>query len=283
MLTTIIRARCTACFLFGLAWVAWPASAVELDRANLLLTFEENFDRSLDIYSPSSNQGRWKTSYFFPDKYGPNARTIRGELETYVDPEMGIDPFEVSNDTLKIFAKKTPQDLKNIVRGQPYTSGLITTEKSFSQLYGYFEIRAKLPKGQGYFPAFWLLPSGRPNPPEIDVMENLGRDPNLIYCTAHFSDSAGKSAQIAFKISVPDVSADFHVYGLLWTATELVWFFDDKEVARTANPGINTPMYMLANLAIGGRWGGAPAEGTVFPGVMEIDYIRAYKLAPLGK
>src|SRR5262249_18631606 len=152
-----------------------------------------------------------------------------------------------------------------------------TSKYSFSQLYGVFEIRAKLPKGKGFFPAFWLLPADSSWPPEIDILELLGHDTATYYGTSHTSET-GEHTAVTNKIPQPDLSADFHQFALSWEKDELHWYLDGVEVARVPTPkDMHKPMYMLANLAIGSGWPGYPDASTVFPGVLAIDWIRAYQ------
>ena len=131
------------------------------------VTFDEEFDAF--AWSPTGSQ-RWMTR--FP--YGGTAeRTLTAqEDEYYSDASVGVDPFRLHDGLLDITAALGPNR-----GGKPYTSGLITTYRSFKQLYGYFEMRAKLPTGPGLWPAFWLLPADNSWPPEIDIFEVLGKDP----------------------------------------------------------------------------------------------------------
>ena len=152
---------------------------------------------------------------------------------------------------------------------------------SFSQLYGYFEVDAKLPSGQGMWPAFWLLPENNTWPPELDVFEQLGKDPNKIYMTSH-SEGAGKMTAVSQSVAVPNATTEFHTYGVLWSPTELVWYVDGKQVAETATPvDMHTPMYMLLDLNVGGAWGGGVTSATPSGHSLQINWVRAYSLTDL--
>ena len=231
----------------------------------------------------------WKTNYSYGTQgesgsmaWSSRTSTRTGDQEIFVDPAyagsgttaLGINPFSINDGVLTITASKSPTADLGALDGYQYTSGLLTTEKSFAQLYGYFEIRAELPTGQGVWPAFWLLPANGQPPPELDVVEAIGA--NRIYQTAH-SDATGAATATTFTTALSSVAA-WHTYGVLWTASTLSFYVDGVEVASMATPAdMNTPMYMLVNLAIGGNWGGdAPASFT--SAQMEIDYIRAYAL-----
>jgi beta-glucanase (GH16 family) len=133
-----------------------------------------------------------------------------------------------------------------------------------------------MPDNHGTWPAFWLLPADGSWPPEIDVVEMRGQDPSTVQVSAH-SNETGIQTTVSSAVNVPDTEG-FHTYGVLWTEEELVWYFDDVEVFRTDTPDdMHEPMYMLANLAVGGV-AGEPADGLATPAEMQIDYIRAYEM-----
>ena len=153
--------------------------------------------------------------------------------------------------------------------GRPYVSGLITTEPSFTQRYGYFEMRAKLPAGRGLWPAFWLVSLTHTGHFEIDVFEMLGDEPRTIYQSTHHP---GGGVHLRRDLGF-DTSSDWHRYGLKWTREALVWYVDGKETARTDGAMFRdaAPMYMLANLAVGGDWPGPPDASTPFPVHLRIE------------
>jgi beta-glucanase (GH16 family) len=159
---------------------------------------------------------------------------------------------------------------------------VVTTARSFSQRYGYFEMRARMPEGKGLWPAFWLLPADGSWPPEIDVVEMLGHEPDTYYATVHYAEK-GAHKESGAGIKRLKLTTQHVTFGLLWTADELVWYQDDVEVRRAKNPGIDKPMYMLVNLAVGGKWPGAPDKTTRFPAQMRVDYVRAFALKPPPK
>src|SRR5581483_11889841 len=116
-----------------------------------------------------------------------------GEQQIYVDPRysglaqqpLGLDPFRVHDGVLSIVASRTPPELLPVLFGNPYVSGILTSQGSFAQKHGYFEIRAKIPYGTGVWPAFWLLADDGGWPPEIDVMEGRGQRPDDLVMTTH--------------------------------------------------------------------------------------------------
>ena len=169
----------------------------------------------------------------------------------------------------------------------PYTSGMVTTgryyeedpsEVRFEAVRGVFEMRAKVPSGQGLWPAFWMLPSTRESKPEIDIMELLGHRPERLELHFHYRNDAGQSRNVGHKVRTSDLSAGWHTYSVEWTSQEIVWYLDGVEVWQYDDlrriP--DEPIYMLINLAVGGDWPGAPDASTKFPAVMEVDYVRAW-------
>jgi beta-glucanase (GH16 family) len=237
------------------------------------ITFHDEFD-TLDLF-------RWQT------KYPWNGRSMNNEMEMYVDPSyagtgktpLGLNPFSIQNGILTIRADHVPAILATQLAPRSYTSGLLTSYGSFSQLYGYFEMRAQLPLGRGLWPAFWLLPVDITWPPEIDIFEALMQQPTTIYTTVHMSTPWNPQAQTGFATSVADMTTSFHSYGVLWTPNSIAWYFDNRRIAYTATPpNVQKPMYLLVNLAVGGTWPGSPDATTKFPANMLIDYIRAYAL-----
>jgi len=247
------------------------------DGRPLTVTFSDDFD---SFRRWSGGKGVWRTTY----KDGKAAdeidiRTLKNnkEVELYVDPEfahLGLDPFRVRGGVLEIRAEPAPLEARASLHGYRYVSGLITTQPSFSQTYGYFEMRAKLPAGKGAWPAFWLLPQDFSWPPEVDVMESVG-DSSKYYVTYH-SNAAKDSGT-----EVPISPGEFHTFAVSWDAKQVVWFVDGREVKRLPTPAdMHKPMFMVANLALGGDWAGYPDATTPFPVTFSIDYIRAYRFAP---
>jgi beta-glucanase (GH16 family) len=221
------------------------------------LTFYDEFNgASLDL-SKWSPQDPW-------------GKVRNNELQAYVK-----DAFVLQDGILHVQAEKRAASYDGSVR--QFTSGMMTTYRKFAQQYGWFEIRCRLPKGNGLWPAFWILPETLAWPPEIDVMENLGQDTAVAYFTNHFIGPDGKHASKGSgKISTPDLSADFHTYAVEWTAQAIIWYLDGVEKFRS-NQGVpQQPMYLLVNLAVGGSWPVPPDDTTVWPATFDVDYVRAY-------
>ena len=236
-------------------------------------TFSDDF--KVFRSSPDGSKG-WMTCYPYS---GEAARTLptNHEAEYYSDRSVGVDPFSVHDGILTITARhaapgSNPYNL-------PYTSGIITTFKSFSQTYGVFEIRAKLPAGQGLWPAFWLLPASNQYSSELDAFEVLGSNPTQLFATTHgfYGANWGVDSQ---AIQVANTSDGFHIYGVDWEPDTITFLVDRKPIATAPTPtSMNVPMYMIINLAIGGTgsWPGPPNGSTPFPSRMQIDWVRAYR------
>ena len=181
--------------------------------------------------------------------------------------------------------------------GSSYTSARLKTQGKWSWAYGRIEARIKLPRGQGIWPAFWMLgtnfPSaGWPNCGEIDIMENIGREPAQVHGTVHGPGYAGGAA-IGAGYSLPDNAAfadAFHVFALEWTTNRIKWFVDGAQYF-SANPAslpngatwvFTQPQFLLLNVAVGGIWPGNPDGTTTFPQRMLVDYVRVYSPSNLA-
>ena len=173
-----------------------------------------------------------------------------------------------------------------------YTSARMTTQGLFEQAYGRFEARLKIPRGQGIWPAFWLLGNdfgkiGWPACGEIDIMENIGKEPSTTHGSMH---GPGYSGDFDFT-SVYKLPGgvhffdDFHVFAIEWEPG-IVRFFVDQELYATFTPSrlpagmkwvFDHPFFIVLNVAAGGVWPGPPDSNTVFPQAMLVDYVRVYK------
>ena len=242
--------------------------------ANLL--FDEEFN-SFDPYSKADN---WKTSYH----WGPNS-PINGEKAYYVDTENdgtsgsagGANPFTAANGTLAISAAPARTALPT---GQNYTSGVITTEGHFAHQYGYYEVRADLTGGKGFWPAFWLLPANNSNGAELDIMEYSSRLPNEYATTVHTKASGAHEAMQQFNKNLPDLSNGFHTFAVDWQADKVTWFVDHQAVYAVKTPSdFHQPMHILLNLAAGGGgdWVGDP-DGSIQH--FQIDHVRVWDHNP---
>ena len=214
-----------------------------------------------------------------------------GEQQIYVDPRyrgradapLGLDPFKIHDGVLSIVASRTPPELKQVLFNNEYVSGILTSQNSFSQKYGYFEIRSKVPAGTGVWPAFWMLANDGGWPPELDVLEGRGQRPGDLAMTTHWRlPSTGKIESCGFDFAQPDAAMAFHDYGVLWLKDRVIYFIDRKPVSDISVPiGFDDPMYMIVNLAMGAKY----FQGVGFvdwetPNMVEfeIDRISAYQI-----
>ncbi len=192
------------------------------------------------------------------------------------------DNVSVGDGVLRIEAKRQRHG------GRQYTSGKLSTEGLFAQKYGRIEARMKLPKGAGYWPAFWAMPADSDKPwplhGEIDILENSGHTPEKVLGAIHFGETWPNNVHYSESILMPKHwGDDFHVYGVHWSEDEIRWYVDDKEygIATPADiapyPWVfdNKAFYLILNVALGGNLGGK-IDNKVLPGELLVDYVRVY-------
>ena len=179
---------------------------------------------------------------------------------------------------------------KENLNGRQYTSTKIKTEGKKTFKYGRIDIRAKLPKGKGIWPALWMLPQsnvygGWPSSGEIDIMELVGHEPNKVYATVHYGPGPG-SIQIGRNYTLASGSFydEFHVFSLEWKQNQIKWFIDGNLYSTVNSTDIggntypfNEQFFFIINLAVGGNWPGNPDATTYFPQWLIVDYIRVYQ------
>jgi len=175
-----------------------------------------------------------------------------------------------------------------------YTSARLITKNKFSATYGRFEARIKLPYGQGIWPAFWMLGSnidsvGWPTCGEVDIMENIGKEPSITHGTIHGPGySGGNGLGSSYSLSNNQRFADsFHTFAVEWEPN-VVRFYCDGLLYKTRTPAdlpagktwvYDHPFFIILNVAVGGYWPGNPDGTTVFPQTMLVDYVRVYQRA----
>jgi len=204
------------------------------------------------------------------------------ELEYYTDrPENA----RVEGGQLVIDARQEP------FGGRLYTSARLKTEGLGTWKYGRIEARMRIPRGQGLWPAFWMLGSqiaqvGWPACGEIDIMENIGREPARVHGTVHgpgYSGAQGVSAAYNLPGTAGAFADDYHVFVVEWESAAIRWYVDSTLYA-TATPRdlpgqwvFNHPFFIILNVAVGGGWPGSPDSTTVFPQTLYVDYVRVYQ------
>jgi beta-glucanase (GH16 family) len=230
-------------------------------------------DRSRWQFDTSRNKAGWYNGeqQYYADGRHENVRVEHGHLIV-----------EARHETL-------PADRYPDWGGQAYTSAKLVTKGRASWTYGFYEVRAKLPCARGTWPAIWMLPDTGTWPAggEIDVLEQVGSEPNVAHATLHtelFTHSKG--TQRGATTTVPTSCAAYHRYQLDWRPDSITIGVDDKAYMRVRNdqPGgrgawpFDRPFHMILNLAIGGAWAGSKGtDDAAMPQRMEVDYVRVWQ------
>lgn len=205
------------------------------------------------------------------------------ELEYYTS---SANNASVANGILSLTARKESYG------GMNYTSARMVSKDASSLLYGRIEVSAKLPAGKGMWPAIWMLSDKEvygtwPKSGEIDIMENVGYDPNPVYFTIHTQLYNGAiGTQKGTNKSIPDAASTFHKYRVDWTPYAVRGYYDDVLLFIYINDGqgsaswpYDQQFYLLMNIAVGGNWGGIKGvDDTAFPTSMQVDYVHIYKM-----
>jgi beta-glucanase (GH16 family) len=224
---------------------------------------------------------RNEENQFYTEGRRENARVEKGVLVLEARKERWPNPQHQSG----------AKDWRQSRRETAYTSASVTTQGKAEWTYGRVEVRAKLPTGRGLWPAIWLLGAscpavGWPLCGEIDIMENVGYDPDVIHANIHTQAyNHVQKTNKGGKITVPAPWRDFHVYAVDWTPERMEFSVDGKVYFRFLNERkgaevwpFDKPHYLILNIAVGGAWGATKGiDDTVFPQRMEIDWVRVYQ------
>ncbi|MBR3539647.1 MAG: carbohydrate binding domain-containing protein, partial [Eubacterium sp.] len=228
-----------------------------------------------------------------------NFGTVNGYAETSVPATVTL------SDVSLVDLSETTTDV-DVKKAYNYTSGRVNTQGKQDFVYGYFETRARVPEGQGYLPAFWLMASDEgnygqwPKCGEVDIMEVMGQDTSTSYHTIHYGYNASSGhRENQRKVQLPatekDFYEDYHTFGLEWLPGKLIWYVDGKEIGATDEwytgkdetskltypAPFDQEFYVILNLAIGGSWVGYPDQAVVDDMAnqsFDIDYVRVYQL-----
>jgi beta-glucanase (GH16 family) len=212
------------------------------------------------------------------------------ELEYYRNSNENAFLDGSGNLVIQASRSETHQELQCWYGRCKYTSAKLITKGTFDRLYGRFEARIKIPAGQGVWPAFWLLGRdidqvGWPQCGEIDVMENIGREPSIVHGTIHGPGYSGLNGIGApFSLSKGTFADDFHVYSVDWSLDQIRWSMDGTQYRSLSPHDLPTgskwvfdhPFFIILNFAVGGTWPGDPDATTIFPQRMVVDYVRVY-------
>ena len=192
------------------------------------------------------------------------------------------------NGNLVIEAKKENNS------GREFTSARLVTKGKGDFLYGRIEVRAKLPKGRGTWPAIWMLSSDQeygnwPASGEIDIMEHVGYDPNKVHSSIHTSAyNHVINTQKTASLVIPTATDAFHIYRIDWTPYAIRSYIDGVKYFEFINEGkgftawpFDKKQFLILNIAVGGDWGGVQGvDPTIFPASMLIDYVKVYRMIP---
>ena len=243
-----------ATLLAGLAGPTAPARADDPLVPGWQLTWSDEFD------GPTIDGSKWRRE---------EAALVKNNEQQYYD----ADNVYIQNGMAVIKAERRAQG------GRPYTSGLFESVNRFSQAFGRFEARMKLPKTQGMWPAFWMLRQAGGWPPEIDIMELLGHEPNKVYMTNHWGTWPNVASQGSSYIEtvLPDYASDFHTFAVEWWPNRLEFYVDGVRRGTHTGGLPQDAFYIIINTAVGGIWPGYPDATTVFPQYMYTDWVRVYQ------
>ncbi|GAB3949894.1 glycoside hydrolase family 16 protein [Kribbella albertanoniae] len=287
------RSRIAALFatgaaLVGAALLQAPAQALpqapqapQAEQAVLATTFEDNFDGPAG-QAPDSNKWRYDIG---------GSGWGNAERQYYTNSTRNSAKDGAGN--LVITARKESGGFQCHYGTCEYTSARLLTAQTFSQTYGRFEARIKIPGTQGVWPAFWMMGQGGnwPNNGEIDILENIGREPTTVHGTIHgpgYSGAEGIGAAYQSPNGVP-FRNDFHTYRVDWSPNVITWYVDGVQYQRRTPADLggdqwvfDRPHFMIMNVAVGGYWPGYPDGTTVMPQQMLVDYVRVSTLDSSG-
>jgi beta-glucanase (GH16 family) len=223
--------------------------AIEQADGRWIRTFTDEFNGTeLDLSRWSPHDPRQQVRDLQLQKYAPQA-------------------VEVGGGQLHILARAKEGE---------YTSGIISTFGIFSQTYGRFEIRCRIPAGRGLRPGFLLLPVPLGPLPEIDVFEAIGSPPSKVFFANRWGTEQTERS-FGDSFTGPDLSTGFHILAIEWDRDRIAWFIDGKEKFQSVDGIPRQPMYLLIDLAVGGRLARQPDASTTFPASFDIDYIRVFQ------
>lgn len=248
----------------------------DLDLTGYKLIWEDNFEDGIseDDWNYELHEPGW----------------VNNELQSYVESEENVYTKDG-----KLIIK--PVESVDEEGNKTYTSGRVNTQGKHDFTYGIFEANIKMPKGQGFLPAFWMMPTDEnlygqwPRCGEIDIAEVLGNDTKTAYGTVHYGNPH-KESQGTYKLSEGDFAEEFHTYACEWNPGEIKWYVDGNLIHTendwySATEGLgeitypapfDQPFYIILNLAVGGSWPGNPDETTDIAGATyEIDYVKVYQ------
>jgi beta-glucanase (GH16 family) len=250
--------RAAALGITAIILAAIPAAAQ--DKPGWKMIWSDEFS------DPAVNASKWNF------EVGP--ANVNSELEYYSNSSKNAF---IQDGSLVIRA------IKENVGGRNYTSSKLFTRMKGDWLYGRIEVRAKLPKGKGMWPAIWMMPTdnaygGWPSSGEMDIMELLGHEPAKVYATVHWNSGGHQQQGGSKTLSGSTFADDYHTFAYEWDAGQQRWFIDDVQYfSTTRGQPFDKRFYLILNLAVGGSWPGNPDGNTAFPNDMAVDFVRVYQ------
>ncbi|GAA5509071.1 glycoside hydrolase family 16 protein [Novipirellula caenicola] len=254
---------------------AVPIAALHAEESGWHLVWSDEFDGERLDYS----------------KWGVEVNAFGGgneELQLYTDRPENV---RVVDGNLIIEARADRPNISGTTRD--YSSGKVRTKHRGDWTYGRFEVRAQMPAGQGIWPAIWMLPSEESYGAwaasgEIDIAEYKGQEPSRVHGTLHFGDQWPKNASHTkhYELPIGTFADRFHVFTLEWEPDQIRWYIDGDlyqsqdhwhSAGQPFPAPFNKPFHLLLNLAVGGRFVGAPDSNTTFPLQLRVDYVRVYQ------
>lgn len=250
-----------------------PGDAVVIPEGYTLLWQDEFNSDGIDNSNWSFENGDG-TDFGLPAGWGNN------ELQLYTDGETNA---KISSDD-----GNSVLELTAVEAAGNYTSAKIVSKNKFSMRFGRIEVQAKLPQGQGIWPAIWMLGDNIdevdwPGCGEIDIMELLGNNPSKMYSTVHYvaTDNKKGETQGSYALSEGTFSDSYHIFSMEWTPQQMTFFVDGNQMHQVQiqedMKEFQRGFYLIANIAVGGYWPGNPDNTTTFPQSMMIDYIRVFE------
>ncbi|MGR3765928.1 glycoside hydrolase family 16 protein [Rossellomorea sp. NS-SX7] len=222
-------------------------------------------------------EGKWKLVW--NDEFSDSDLTERWTLMDWASDKNEELQYYTPHNLIVRDGHLVIRTKKERFKGRQYTSGALTTENSFKFTYGKVEIRAKIPTGQGIFPAIWMVNENNGTwLPEIDIMENIGQEPNRIWSVVHWEDQSGNRLR-DYYTHTGDTAfhKDFHTYGVMWEKNKISWTLDEQIIFESERFSPDTPLYIYMNTAVGGVWPGNPNFDDNSTKEFIIDYVRVFK------
>ncbi|MBV8384538.1 MAG: glycoside hydrolase family 16 protein [Planctomycetaceae bacterium] len=220
----------------------YPPSTVSISGTNYQLVWSDEFNGT------SVDASKW-------NEVGPWGKPVSSTGNFSYSPSN----VSVSNGAATITARRS---------GNAWTGGILSTDTTKQFQYGFVEVRAKIPAGQGFWPAIWLY--GNSGAPELDVMESIG-DASTAYQTYHFPGGQ-HGAQAS------NLSPDYHLFQMKWEPGKITYYVDNVQTGTWTDNVPSDPMFLMLNFDVGGPgdWSGAPDSSTPSPATFNIDYVRVY-------